>query len=279
MSVEITLQRSPHDREHPYSMISNALIDNREISNNLKMLLLYCIRKPASWIFDLEYLCDCMGMTKRSLYRIIDEGIKNGYIEKTQQNHNGVFGSVNYFFSEYPKLKKCSPCDKSRHAVNVTPSLYSKTVEFEQPIAEEIRKDLGKLPFGDRDKRILSKYSEEAIEYAKRCISRMPRKPDSEIKVFMSLCESFTNNPKPSAGRKKKTTPEDLARAEFNKKIFMSERMAPLRRIFSLEPDRIVAKIDGNEYAISLYCDLFEEQIKITIGSINEQINHSAQLA
>lgn len=301
MSVEITLQRSPHDREHPYTPISNALLDNFMISNDLKMLLIYCLRKPSSWIFNIKYILKALDVGKTKLYEILDEGISSGYIERHTKKFDGNFQNTHYSFSESPIFKKCSPCSEnttsetlfenegftrqnegfSKNDLRVRAgernnnTNTSKTIEFEQPKAE-IRKDIAKLSFGERDKRILSKYSEEAIEYAKRCISRMPRKPDSEIKVFMSLCESYTNNPKQSTGRKKKATPEDLAAAEINKKIFMSDRMAPLRRIFSLEPDRIVAKIDGNEYAISLYCDLFEEQIKITIGSINDQINHSS---
>ncbi len=278
MSVEITIQRSPHDSEHPFVMVSRDLINNISISNDLKMLIIYCLSKPKEWVFRFLDIMKHMRFSESTLYRILEEGLQNGYIEKTQQRFNGKFKSVHYFFSEDAKFKKCSPCVKNRDAVS--DAIYSnkdssKNYEFEEPKAE-IRKDIAKLSFGDRDKRILSKYPPEAITYANRCISRMPRKPDSVIKVFMSLCESYLTNPKLSDDKQKKKTPEDLARADLNKKIFMSERLAALRRIFSLEPERIVATIDGTEYAISLYCDLFEEQIKITIGSINDQINRSS---
>ena len=278
MSVEITIQRSPHDSEHPFVMVSRELINNISISNDLKMLIIYCLSKPKEWIFRFIDIMKHMHFSESTLYRILDEGLQNGYIAKTQQRFHGKFKSVHYFFSEDPKFKKCSPCVKNRDAV--FDAIYSnkdlsKNYEFEQP-KSEVRKDITNLPFSERDKAILSKYPQEAIAYAKRCISRMPRKPDSEIKVFMSLCENYITKPKSSAQKQEKRSPEDMARAEHNKKIFMSERMTPLRRIFSLEPDKIVAEIEGNKYSISLYCDLFEEQIKITIGSINDQINRSS---
>lgn len=142
MSVEITFQRSPHDREHPYTMVSNELLDNKEISNNLKMLLIYCLRKPASWIFSLKNLLETMHLKERCLYKIIDEGIRHGYIQRQLQKFNGKFQSSRYFFSESPVFKKRSPCAQNVHSVNI----------FENAKEPEITREEG--TFSKKDRRV-----------------------------------------------------------------------------------------------------------------------------
>jgi len=282
MSIDITLQRSPHDSNHPYSMISNDLIDNMEISNELKMLLIYCVRKPDNWVFQIEHLIKCMDLSRRHLYRIIDEGIKNGYIFRPRQDHDGHFKSVKYFFSESPIFKKCSPCAKTSIAGNVTPSLYNKTEEYlEHPTdapyeKAPMRDDIEALPFSEKDKRSLSKYPREAIAHASYCLKRMKQKPPKPIAVFTNLCKGYMLKEKLNPQGEQRRSQEDVARAARNKESFSSQKYEKLRMFFSIEGDNVVAKYGGKVYSVSMFSDLFEEEILNVIGKLYDQINLSS---
>ena len=70
MSVEITLQRSPHDREHPYAMISNALLDDKKLSINSKLILIYISSNRKQSSLDI---CTKMKMSKTQFEKYLKE--------------------------------------------------------------------------------------------------------------------------------------------------------------------------------------------------------------
>jgi len=290
VSVEITFQRSPHDREHPYTMISNQLLDNMEISHNLKMLLIYCLRKPNTWVFSLQNLIDMMGFCKRWVYKILDEGIAHGYITRTQQKFKGKFQNTVYYFSEEPKFKKCSPCAQNRHAEKCTPSLYINTNEFEAPSQEHSheenskpleRDDIEALPFSQKDKRQLKQYPRDAIAYAKRCISKMPETPDKPIAVFTSLCKTHMSRLERSAqGKAKSYEKSGPVKNNSTKQQEIIKEVKDLCRIAGVycseSRDDLLVGFDGIEYS-AFKCQeaLFEKVFNNCIRMLYEKISRA----
>lgn len=230
-----------------------------------------------------------LGFCKRWIYKIIDEGIEQGYITRTQQNFNGRFQNTVYYFSEEPKFKKCSPCAQNRHAVKCTPSLYSKTDEFEassqKPPYEEDSKplerdDIDALPFARKDKRILSKYPREAIAYAKRCISRMPVTPKKPVAVFTNLCKSFLSKESQSALKQERPN-EGWGRLKNN----LDSKQQLINKVIELCKKAKVYFSDTRDDLLVAYGDfcyhayksdaLFEKTFNECIRILNEKISRT----
>ena len=140
--LNITVEHGLKDQDHPFVMVSRSLIEDKEISNNLKMLIIYCLSKSKTWVFQIADLQKVLNMSRRNIYYLLEEGIKFGYLSKEQQKteHN-KFLPVKYYFYETKipgfvrtefkekvpcakndtrEFKKCLPCAKSRNAENCT---------------------------------------------------------------------------------------------------------------------------------------------------------------
>lgn len=112
-----TIQRCPHDKENPYSMVSRDLIRDETISPECRWLIIYLLSMKDGWKINVEQIKSHVKpfMGKDRLHKIINEAITAGYMmrEEWQQvlrRPNGAYqGSlkrVRYFISETPKFKK-----------------------------------------------------------------------------------------------------------------------------------------------------------------------------
>lgn len=200
MSTEITVKRSLHNREFPYTPVVNELLDDFNISTDLKMLLIYCLREHPDKKLSMIFFLARLKLSKRSIYRILEEGIKHGYIQRTSQKYNGKFQNTTYEFAESPIFKKLSPCAKNRHAINGTQYINTRDtnikLELEPSTNLEARADIDALPFAQNDKSFLYKYPEEAIAYAINSLNAMKSTPDRPIAVFTSLCNKYVTQAK-----------------------------------------------------------------------------------
>ncbi len=116
-----TFQRCPHDKEHPYSMVSRDLIRDKSISPACRWLLIYLLSNKEGWNIHIrEIVNHCNGMIGRDkIYKLIKEAISAGYImredyfanvEVIKGGKTVVFKNLprfRYFVSEFPKFKKC----------------------------------------------------------------------------------------------------------------------------------------------------------------------------
>jgi hypothetical protein len=102
MTDTIRIKRNLHGKENPYFMMTRATAQDRELSWEARGVLCYLLSKPDDWKLqptDLE-----QGCAKGRVYRILDELIETGYIERVQQRdeNTGQIRSWDYLVYESP---------------------------------------------------------------------------------------------------------------------------------------------------------------------------------
>lgn len=103
-----TIQRCPKDPEHPYTMVSNALIRDITISPNCRWLIIYLLSNKEGWKISIQQIINhCKPhMGRDAVYKIINEAIEAGYMKREYEKQGNLNQSVKYFISETPKFKK-----------------------------------------------------------------------------------------------------------------------------------------------------------------------------
>lgn len=105
---EDSIERSPHDAEHPFTMVSNALIRDSNISPACRWLLIYLLSSVDKWKIQVKavsnHVKDFLG--RDSVYKLFDEAIKAGYMKRIEIP--GTFPKrYKYQISEFKKFLLC----------------------------------------------------------------------------------------------------------------------------------------------------------------------------
>ena len=196
---EPTIHRAPKDKEHPYVMISRALIDDESISSDLKILLIYSLSKPFDWSHNVTNMANKLQKSRNTIYKLLKEGIKSGYLTRTQEKKGSRFQSVKYMVHEEP-IKIMFSLTKNEHAENehaenwydTKEGTYSvpKGTSYEEsndknknPLPPEgesefrpfspVREKTQKISHGERVKLLPSEYDELCKEHTKATIDNL----------------------------------------------------------------------------------------------------------
>lgn len=132
-------ERCPHDKENPYSMVSNALIRSKDISPECIWLLTYLLSHKPGWVIHpkqiLAHLKGKWGRDK--LYKVINEGIKEGYIKREPIP---LFRSnFKYIISEEPKFKKSLQRTENQDAGNKDAENKDSKEDYNSSYSEEYK--------------------------------------------------------------------------------------------------------------------------------------------
>lgn len=105
-----------HDKDHPFSMISNSLIRNSNISRDARMILILCLsyKSLKNWSISVPYLRRQEGISKTKMYKIIDELLQLGFMKRSSFLEKGM-KRFRYQVSEEPIFKKSLPCPKNQY--------------------------------------------------------------------------------------------------------------------------------------------------------------------
>lgn len=108
---ESTIERCPHDAEHPYTMVSNSLIRDKEISPACRWLVIYLLSSIDRWKIKVAFVAAHVGefMCKEIVYKLFDEAMEAGYLKRDEYVDAGL-KRYRYILSETKKFKKCLPC-------------------------------------------------------------------------------------------------------------------------------------------------------------------------
>lgn len=104
----ISIERCPHDKSNPYTMVHNALIRDESISPNCRWLLIYLLSNDEKvWTIKISQIISHLKghLGKNRVYNLFDEAIQAGYIKRHNYLENNLKRSK-YIVSETPKFKK-----------------------------------------------------------------------------------------------------------------------------------------------------------------------------
>ncbi len=96
------LHRTKRDKENPFLVINNHCFKNDKLSLKAKGFLCLIFSLPDDWSFSISGISVLVGESKKSVYKIIQELIDNGYCTKSQKKEAGKFCNIEYDFYEIP---------------------------------------------------------------------------------------------------------------------------------------------------------------------------------
>jgi hypothetical protein len=99
--------RASHSKDNPYSMLRKAMFEDNRLSLEARGMLGYILVKPDDWQIQIADLMK-QGKTGRDrVYRIINELIGFGYIDRIEvRNEQGKVVRYDYFTYEEPLPEK-----------------------------------------------------------------------------------------------------------------------------------------------------------------------------
>jgi hypothetical protein len=213
MSNEPTFHRCPHDKEHPFSMISNELIRNKILSPQARWLLIYLLSNREGFALTMQKIQDTQNIGRHALRTIYKECEKAGYIKRIViKGENNLLKTV-FHFSETPKFKENSPTsdfppadgrpvdESAAKEDHVKKTRYNKPTPPLTPPNPRREKSKDKLVGGvgslqELEKEFGSYILEEAqreykIAYDKSVLKGKPIK--NQVKYFRTICERLNN--------------------------------------------------------------------------------------
>ena len=112
---EMIFQRSPHDKQNPYSQISRALIQDELISPECRLLIIYLLSMKDGFKININHLRSHFNnfMGRDKIYDVVNEAIRAGYIDRFVKVNGNLRSFCVYYVSEtpepskYAELKKC----------------------------------------------------------------------------------------------------------------------------------------------------------------------------
>jgi len=107
-----TIQRCPHDPEHPYFMLSRALVRDNSISPNCRLMLIHLLSNKDGWEIKVKQIINIFsqwdGWGRDSVYKYIKEAMNAGYIRVEEYLKKGL-KRIKYFLSEGALFKESLP--------------------------------------------------------------------------------------------------------------------------------------------------------------------------
>jgi hypothetical protein len=107
---EATIQRCPHDKINQYSLISNKLIRDPNLSPHVCWLIIFLLSNKEGWVINVQQVVNFLkgkkGYGRDNVEEMFKEAIESGYMKKEIEMNGNLRGKTKYFISEEPKFKK-----------------------------------------------------------------------------------------------------------------------------------------------------------------------------
>ena len=116
MTNEATIIRVASRRDNPYVLITREAMQDEQLTFEARGVLAYLLSKPDDWQLRVTDLQRSGNMGKNRTYRIINELLEVGYMQRRDQhkNEDGTWSASCYFVFETPQ----TPCPRNPHTEN-----------------------------------------------------------------------------------------------------------------------------------------------------------------
>lgn len=94
--------RAIHDKDHPYTVISNALVNDQSLSLNALAVMTYLISKPHDWRVRADDIQRRFQISRGKVYGILDELMERGYLSREIIRQGGRVKECRYTVMEHP---------------------------------------------------------------------------------------------------------------------------------------------------------------------------------
>ena len=117
------IRHGPAPEDH-YSMVSNELARDPDITLQAKGLYLYLRSHREGWAMSTERIGEALGITRKTVAKYVQELEQAGYLLREQSHHkSGEFGAMEY-------LILSSPLGKNTDNGNLPPTVFTGSGNF-----------------------------------------------------------------------------------------------------------------------------------------------------
>jgi len=117
------ISRCPHDAKHPFTIISNVLVRNKDLTFESRGLLCYLLSHSLSWKTNQAHICRVQDIGKDKLKRIFKELINKGYVKIYYYRDKKGYRRVRYTFAETPTNKSKNTLTEENPTMANPPSI------------------------------------------------------------------------------------------------------------------------------------------------------------
>lgn len=120
-----------------YTVIPNAIIENKLLSPEARWTLIYLLSKPRDWVVRVSDIRNAGGYGRDKAYTLVNDLVEAGYIEKVQQRQgDGVFGEIEYVVSDKPHTEIQEPLPDLPDTANTELSKYGAILSTDSLLAK-----------------------------------------------------------------------------------------------------------------------------------------------
>lgn len=127
-----TIRRAKKDADNPYKAMRRATFEDSRLSWEARGVLAYILVKPDNWKINVANLVNQAPGGRDRVYRIINELIDCGYVQRTEVRISGKIAGYDYIVFEEPHTEEMdTPCDFTEEPY--TENQYTETPLTEKP--------------------------------------------------------------------------------------------------------------------------------------------------
>ncbi len=204
---ETLIERCPHDRVNPYSMINRGVLQNKNLSFEERGFLAFLLSLPDKWIISRTHICKTQGLGKNKFYKLMNRLKEVGHadLQVIKDDTHKNLRRTRWFISEEAKFKKCFA---RPYPVGSPPrSPYIIDTRDSKEERKETRKKSCEQPV--QKKEVVKENVRSSAQAPKKESRSVVKSPEKEVRSF-----SFTEEEKSFLLLLKKKIPK------FTEKIF-----------------------------------------------------------
>ena len=109
-----SIHRVPKDKDHPFTKIPNAIIDNTDLSSEARIILIKMLRNVDGYSYSIDKISKSTGISVAKVKRAVKELVEAGYLRTHKERLKGVGNgrgfTATYEIFEEP-IAKISPLE------------------------------------------------------------------------------------------------------------------------------------------------------------------------
>lgn len=183
----MTIQRCPHDKRHPYAIISKEVIFDIKLKPRARLLLITLLSLPDDWKLYPKEIAKRIGYNISTVYECLQELQAHGYcrVEK-KKNERGHQATSEYYIAETPLYARKTLVGKNlvRKKSAILSKETSRTKKEEQQRAAPPKPPASVIVFS---KKIEDKLQQYNVTQAER---RRWRYSEAEVETALTVMES-----------------------------------------------------------------------------------------
>lgn len=95
--------RAPHDSEHPFSILSNVILEDERLKPVDRNVMWVLLSKPDGWVFDVGRVAKQVGIGERTLRSSLLRLEALGYVKRERlERIEGRFSAYQWLIVENP---------------------------------------------------------------------------------------------------------------------------------------------------------------------------------